>query len=437
MKSCSMRNPAFGETGRLLRTSAALLPLAACRAAAARPGTRARHRPGSPRPHRLPRHRIAPPRTHSRDPLHHQRRVVDVGGHQPRWRDPRLRPARRPVHAARRGRHGDAAHDGARLREPAALQPGRVGDRLRVGPERGTEPVGDQLRRVGHDADHARQRQPVHVARVVAGRRLPGRIADVQPARRGGEAVALSPAGRERRGADRRAGQPQGHRRRLRPDGTLHLSGSGDGRLDLRRGLPEVPADPVRSRDRAPRDRYGPLRFGIPAGGVAGWGDAGLRHTPRGRDRAARPRPRHRRRTLAGLPRATRRHGEPGDARPAARLRLHAGRCGGRGLVWRGAMAGADGRGRPGRDRVRGGGRGARGAAPRLRLPGRGHADISGAADSRCGAVAGRCGDRVYGAGAAVRDGGGRGARRSGSARGSRPRSSSRRGRRMAGSWRW
>ena len=38
MKSCSMRNPAFGETGRLLRTSAALLPLAALLLLALVPG---------------------------------------------------------------------------------------------------------------------------------------------------------------------------------------------------------------------------------------------------------------------------------------------------------------------------------------------------------------------------------------------------------------
>ena len=90
--------------------------------------------------------------------------------------------------------------------------------------------------------------------------------------------------------------------------------------------------------------RYG---SGFRAGGVAGWGDAGLRHAPRGRDRPAGAGSGHRRRALAGVSGAARRHGEPRDAGPAARLRLHAGRgaalvasYGGR--LWRVPMDGSD-----------------------------------------------------------------------------------------------
>ena len=43
---------------------------------------------------------------------------------------------------AGRGRHGDAADDRARIREPAAVQPGRLGDRLRVGPGAGDRTCG-------------------------------------------------------------------------------------------------------------------------------------------------------------------------------------------------------------------------------------------------------------------------------------------------------
>ena len=194
----------------------------------------------------------------------------------------------------RRRRHRDPAPHRPRLRKPAALQPRRLRDRLRLRPQRRPEPVGAQRRRLRHDADHTRQRQPLHLARMVARRRVSRRVPHLQPARRRRQTLALPPRRRQRDRADRRTRQPQGHRSRLRPDRPLHLPRPRHPRLELRRGLPAVPARPLRPRDGPPGHGHRPLRLRFPPGRLPRRHHPRLRHPPRGRHRPSRPRPDHR-----------------------------------------------------------------------------------------------------------------------------------------------
>ena len=72
---------------------------------------------------------------------------VDERRREPRREDARLRPARRPVHAARRGWRGEGAHALARVGHAAALLAGREADRVRERRGRRRQRLGDERRR--------------------------------------------------------------------------------------------------------------------------------------------------------------------------------------------------------------------------------------------------------------------------------------------------
>ena len=338
----------------------AVVPLSplGSRAAAARTAARtpARRGPGGGEEGSRPG---SSPRTGALGPLHDERGDLDLARCESGRPDARLRPPGRPLPDAHHGRRGDAAHERPAARHAAALQSGRVADRLRLGPQRRRERVAHGRR--GRRADAAQQgdRERLPLAGVDAGRQVRRRLA-LAGVLRPGEALALSRGrrhrprdGRRERGAAH-AGRGGGRR------GALHLVRATPRHLAVQRDLPAVPALGLRPADRNPDADDEPVRLRVPPRPLARRGMARLRH-PRGhRDGDPAARTRLGRGTVARLPGAAGRPGIDGHHGRAAGLLVHA-RLGGDRRLLRGRdLARARRRERAGRDPVHGqrGGRG-------------------------------------------------------------------------------
>ena len=130
----------------------------------------------------------------------------------------RLRPARRPLHRADRGRRGDRADLRLRLGHAAALQPRRPLDRLHQRPRRRRQRVDRRPRRWRSGdpgAGHRRGLPPGQQPRLDAGRAVPGgaqalRVAALARLRRD---LALPPLRHRRPADDREAERAEGRRR--------------------------------------------------------------------------------------------------------------------------------------------------------------------------------------------------------------------------------
>ena len=107
--------------------------------------------------------------------VHDRRRDLDQSRREPRRTAGRLLPSRGPLHPADLRRRGEADHERTRLRHPAPLQSGRQVDRVRERPGRHREPL--DLRPGGEEraADQQGEGDRRELARLVTGRRLPGR----------------------------------------------------------------------------------------------------------------------------------------------------------------------------------------------------------------------------------------------------------------------
>ena len=268
---------------------------------------------------------------------------VDVS---PDGRTLRLRPARRPLHAADRRRHRHAHRRRHVVREPADVGARRPRHRLPQRSQRGREPVDRRRRRrqpAGHQQGPAHRRSPADhgLAGVDARRPVPGRV-EVAAAR-SGHVLALHVPPRRRQRRPRRgspaaaagsgchrptaasAAQPHGRGGLTR--WPVHLLRAALRRIHLQHALPAVADLPPRPRHR--RRLAGDQRTGQrdAAAALARRQVAGLRHPSQGRHRAAHPQPRDRRGALARLAGDPRRPGIARLARHAAALRLPARRA--------------------------------------------------------------------------------------------------------------
>ena len=178
---------------------------------------------------------------------------ISVDGQSGR-RDHRLRPARRPLHHPVRRRRRDAAHRGDGLRQPAALQPGRIGGAVRLGPRRRGEPVADRRRIEGDPASDERVGQQLRVARMAARWRLRGgggrggRAGRRRPAQP--EALDVARRRRHRGAAHQGAGITPDHGSGPGARRAAHLVRAAGAAVAVQRHLPAVPARGVRPGDR-------------------------------------------------------------------------------------------------------------------------------------------------------------------------------------------
>ena len=275
----------------------------------------------------------------------HAHRHVDERRREPGRQDARVRPPRRPLHAADRGRRGEAAHARDGVGDAAALLPRRQAHRVRQRRRRRRQRLADERRRHGRPRGVDRGLPPAQQPRLapVGGLRRGAQALQRHAQPRLGRDLALPRERRQGRRPQREAELAEGPRRaRVLPGRPLRLLLAGrDPGAHVRVQQELAPAD---LRDRAPRHDG---RHDRAVRDRAGWrGAAGAlarRKAPRvrppadGADDAVREGPEDGRGASAvGRPRA-RPPGSVGDPRRLPRLRVAA-----RGLGDRRLGAGED-----------------------------------------------------------------------------------------------
>ena len=257
----------------------------------------------------------------------HRRRIVDLARRGAGRRADRVRAARRPLHAAdRRAATATRITSGMTFRHPAALLAGRIEDRLPLGSQRRREHLDREPRRQRSEGDHQGQEHAFLVARVDAGRQVHRRLAFGRAAD-GHAALAVPRRRRQRRQPHGKRGaaaaEPAGRGvRQGRSLRLLHRAHGGRQRLQP----DELPlaARRVRPPDRRELPHERRARQRDAAGALARRPLARLRDALGRADRPARSRSEERRRLVADLSGHPRRPGVRVDARPDARLVVHA-----------------------------------------------------------------------------------------------------------------
>ncbi len=270
----------------------------------------------------------------------HAHRHVDERRREPRRPHARLRPARRPLHAADRGRRSERPDAFDRLGDAGALLSRRQADRLPERRGRRRQRLGDgqgrQERAAGDEGGLPPRQQPGLAARRRVHRRAQALHRHPQPGIR--RDLALPQERRQGCGAQREAELAEGPRRAgllARRSLRLLLAGHLPGpRLPVQqeRARRDLLDRKARSRGRPHRAvRHRPRRRGAP-GAVAGRQAARVRAAAARQERALREGPRKRRGAARLGGARARPAGGVGDPGRLSRLRLDARQPRGRGL---------------------------------------------------------------------------------------------------------
>ena len=270
----------------------------------------------------------------------HAHRHVDERGREPRRPHARLRPARRPVHPADRGRRSERPGAFDRLGDAGALLSRRQADRLPERRGRRRQRVGDgqgrQQRAAGDQGGLPSRQQPRLAPERRVHRGAQALHRDAQPRLR--RDLALPPQRRQGDSPQREAELAEGPRRAgvfagraLRLLLAGHLAGP---RLPIQqeRARRDLLDRTARSRGRPHRAvRHRPRRRGAP-GAVARRQAARVRAAPARQERALREGPRERRGAARLGGARARPAGGVGDPGRLSRLRLDSRQPRGRGL---------------------------------------------------------------------------------------------------------